>query len=103
MKILVLTALVLTLGACASQREESKPAEQAAAVVTPAAYEGHCPMGLCLKKSVKGDERYSVDYKGQHYIFSSPEARDNFISRIDNNIKKANKEWAANTSADRVR
>jgi YHS domain-containing protein len=100
MKLIVSTLLLLTLGACASYHQKPNEAAQAAPVAAevknPAAYNGHCPMGLCLKKMVKGDEKYDVEYKGKRYIFSSPEARDKFVSNIDANIKKANNHWARN-------
>lgn len=108
MKLVLLCLLLLTIGACASkQAPEAAPATTAqveqAAVKSEAAYGGHCGMGLCLKKNVKGDEKFSVDYKGKHYIFSTAEARDNFVSKIDANIKKADAEWATHAAnADKI-
>ena len=107
MKFVVFSLLLLTFGACASKQAEVSPAAttaqvEQAAVKSEAAYGGNCGMGLCLKKKVKGDEKFSVDYKGKHYIFSSAEARDNFVSKIDANIKKADAEWARNSGADKM-
>lgn len=100
MKLIVCTLLLLTLGACASYQDKANETAQAAPAAevkqAEAAYNGHCPMGLCLKKMVKGDEKYDVEYKGKRYIFSSPEARDKFLSNIDKNIKAADQHWAKN-------
>lgn len=65
-------------------------------------YGGLCANGLCKKKEVKGDPKYMVDYKGRCYIFSSAEAKDNFLSAIDENIKKADAHWMQ-IGAERVR
>ncbi len=99
MKSFVMLVFLLTLGACASHQQNGQTVE-AAPVVVPvkkeAAYNGNCPMGLCLKKMVKGDDKYELEYKGNRYIFSSSEARDKFVSNIEANIKKADAHWAVN-------
>lgn len=112
MKVLVVSlVLLVTLSACAHKKKncadkescnKPKTAEVQNIEAVKAAFDGHCPMGLCLKKKVKGDNQYKVDYKGQVYLFSSAEARDKFLSKIDSNIKKANQEWAK-FSADKLR
>lgn len=99
MKTFMCLVLLLTFAACASK--EQKPV--ASPVVTETekidkknvAYGGNCGMGLCLKKRVKGDTKYGVDYKGKTYLFSSAEARDKFVSNMDRNIELANKHWSA--------
>lgn len=102
MKIFVLCLCLLTLGACANQRGVDTKKAQTAAVESEAEYGGKCAMSMCKKSDKAGDERYSVDYRGKHYIFSSPEARDNFVSEIDSNIKKADEQWAG-TFSNRVK
>jgi YHS domain-containing protein len=104
MKHLISASLLVLISACANYRttsntpsSNSEPVPVPVPMITenaaPAAYEGNCAMGMCLKKKVKGDERYSVDYKGKHYVFSSPQARDKFLANIDRNINLANRQW----------
>ena len=50
-------------------------------------------MGMCEKKKVLGNDQYKVDYKGKCYFFSSAEARDRFLSKIEQNIQKADAQW----------
>ena len=57
------------------------------------AYDGHCAMGMCEKKKVVGTAQYKVDYKGKCYFFSSAEARDSFLAKIEQNIQKADAHW----------
>jgi YHS domain-containing protein len=66
------------------------------------AYGGLCANGLCKKKEVKGDPQYMVEYKGRCYIFSTSKAKDNFMSAIDANIKKADAQWEQ-IGAERIR
>ena len=94
MKTLIAVLFLLALGACASRQPKPVVAAPTPTVKkVEAAYGGNCGMGLCHKKMVKGDEKYSTDYKGQHYIFSSQEAKDKFMKNIDANIALANKAW----------
>ena len=109
MKIILSLFLLVTLGACAHKKkcsdkascakEESCNKSEAKEAV---AYGGLCANGLCKKLEVKGDEKFKVDYKGKCYLFSSAEARDNFLAKIEENIKKADAHWEK-VSADRVR
>lgn len=111
MKILLSLFLLVTLSACAHKKKccankescnKPKTTEVQKVEEVRAAFDGYCPMGLCLKKKVKGDSQYKVDYKGQVYFFSSAEARDKFVSKMDANIKKANQEWTK-VGSDKLR
>jgi len=57
-------------------------------------YEGQCALnvmnGNCNQKGIK---KYNVKYKGKTYLFSSEENKNLFLSKLDINIQKANKEW----------
>lgn len=100
MKLFMCLVLMLTFGACASKEtsqvpvvvktEEVKKEEP----VKTAEFGGNCGMGLCLKKIVKGDPKYSVEHKGKTYLFSSAKARDKFMKNADKNIELANKQWS---------
>jgi YHS domain-containing protein len=95
--------MLVIFSSCASNRkpEDAVTAKEAAkeeAVAQKAEYDGNCPMGLCLRKKVKGNEKYNLDYKGKHYVFSSQEAKDKFITKLDENIKKADLEWESRAS-----
>lgn len=106
MKLFPSLALLLTLGACASH-ETKTPSEVPATTVKTSeankeiAYGGTCAMGLCHKKTVKGNPEYNFEYKGKIYHFSSLKAREQFIAKIDENIKKADQHWN-NLSADKL-
>jgi YHS domain-containing protein len=102
MKWALCILMILSLVSCANRREHNPATQSPVVTSAPAEYNGQCAMGMCLKKNVVGTEKYSVDYKGKHYIFSSEEARDKFLSNIDANIKRANKQWEM-SSADRKR
>lgn len=111
MKTLIVLVLLVTIGACSHRnnchessschKTGSCTKQDAKSVVT---YDGHCPMGLTKKQKVKGDHQYKVEYKGKLYIFSSADARDTFMSKIDEHIKKADAHWEESMdAADRVR
>jgi len=103
MKILVSLFLLISLGACAHKKHcEDKASCQKTEVKEKVAFDGNCPMGLCHKKLVKGDSKHKVEYKGQSYYFSTAEAKDTFMAKIDENIKTANKQWET-LGADRVK
>jgi YHS domain-containing protein len=94
MKLLLCLALMFGFSACAHKKSCDKPAcSKKTEVKEDVAFGGHCPMGLCLKKVVKGEKQHRVEYKGKIYYFSTAEAKDKFLANIDNNIKKANAEW----------
>jgi hypothetical protein len=110
MKILLALLMVVTFSACAHKKmcsDSSSCQKQESCkktVVKPeVCYNGYCPMGLTKKLKVKGDHRYNLEYKGKHYIFSSPEARDSFMSKIDHHIKKADTHWEMIEGSDRLR
>lgn len=110
MKVILGLFLFISLTACAHKKncyDKSSCGKQESCskpeVKPTASYAGHCPMGLTQKKKIQGNHQYSVDYKGKHYIFSSPEARDVFMSKIDVHIKKADAHWETIESADRIR
>lgn len=104
MKILLVLLLLVTFGSCAHKKNCSDNSSCQKAEVKPAVcYDGYCPMGLSKKLKVKGDHRYYLEYKGKHYIFSSAEARDTFMSKIDHHIKKADTYWEMMEGSDRLR
>ena len=110
MKVILCLFLFISLSACAhkknchdmsscgKQESCSKPE-----VKPTVSYGGHCPMGLAKKMKIQGNHEYRIDYKGKHYIFSSPEARDVFMSKIDHHINKADAHWETIESADRIK
>lgn len=105
MKMILSLVMLLTFGACANREHQPKAPEVPKASVESTseakkevAYGGNCGMGLCHKKMVKGDPQYNFEYKGKIYHFSSAKAREQFIAKIDENIKKADKQWE--TSAE---
>lgn len=103
MKFILSLVLLSTLAvAQAATAPEKNSSEKKAAEVQEAEFGGHCPMGLCLKKRVKGDEKFPLDYKGKHYVFSSEEARNNFKKDIDKNIQTANSEWSGMGAAEKA-
>jgi YHS domain-containing protein len=108
MKLLLSLVLLLSFGACSSHENKSTTPEvpETAVKTTEAkkevAYGGHCGMGLCHKKTVKGNPEYNFEYKGKIYHFSSAKAREQFIKDIDANIAKADKHWE-NLNADSKR
>lgn len=93
MKLFFALMLILSFGACTSHHPGSEAEKDAQVAAIQPAYEGHCAMGLCKKVRTPGNARYSVMYKGNKYLFSSEKARDEFLSDIDANIKKADAEW----------
>lgn len=98
--------LLLTFSACANREHSgSTPiVNTTKETKKDVAYGGHCGMGLCLKKKVKGIEKYSLDYKGKTYLFSSEEAKAKFIKDIDKNIQIANKQYSRmEIGADKTR
>jgi YHS domain-containing protein len=101
MKVLLCLIVLLAIGGCASHE---KPVDVSTAGTseskTEVAFDGHCGMSLCQKKIVKGDPKYAIQYKGKTYHFSSAEARDQFMSKIDTHIEMANNHWTA-MGADR--
>lgn len=103
MKSLLFVALIV-LGACASHQNDQPKAVVAQEEVAKKeiAYDGHCAMGLCLKKKVKGDAKYTLEHKDKIYHFSSAEARDKFAANLEENIKMANSQWQM-MSAEKVR
>lgn len=103
MKLLMCLVLMLGFSGCAHKKQYDKSDSSKKTVVNEdVAFDGHCPMGLCLKKIVKGDKQHRVEYKGKVYYFSSAEAKDKFLSKVDDNIKKANAHWD-NQAMNRVR
>jgi YHS domain-containing protein len=100
MRILFALFVLITLSACSHRqscngktsctKDESCSKVEAKQAV---AYDGHCAMGMCEKKKVLGSGQYKVDYKGKCYFFSSAEARDRFISKIEQNIQKSDAQW----------
>lgn len=107
MRIFLSLIVLLTLTSCAcSHKNKQASTEEGYCTKSDSkvavAYGGLCANGLCKKKEVKGDPQYMVDYKGRCYIFSSAEAKDNFLSAIDANIKKADAHWEQ-IGAERVR
>ncbi len=103
MKLILSLALLFTVSlAFAATAPEKNSSENKAAEVKEAEYGGHCPMGLCLKKRVKGDEKFSLDYKGKHYIFSSEESRANFKKDMDKNIETANSQWSGMGASEKA-
>lgn len=111
MKALIILVLLVTISACSHKKmchENSSCHKQDSCkkpeVKSAVTYDGHCPMGLTKKQKVKGDHQYKIEYKGKQYIFSSAEARDSFMSKIDEHIKKADAHWEESMDAvDRVR
>ena len=110
MRILLCLLVSMAFSSCAHQKkcDESSPCQKEgsykkAETETTFAYDGHCPMGLTKKLKVKGNPKYRVEYKGKNYLFSSPEARDSFLSKIDHHIKKADNHWESGDAVDRVR
>jgi YHS domain-containing protein len=87
--------MLLGLGACAHKNNCSDKSaySKKTEVKENVAFDGHCPMGLCLKQVVKGEKQHRVEYKGKIYYFSSAEAKDKFLAKIDDNIEKANTHW----------
>lgn len=103
MKLLLCLVLLFGFSACAHKKSCDKPAcSKKAEVKEDVAFDGNCPMGLCMKKVVKGEKQHRVEYKGKIYYFSTAEAKDQFLSNIDDNIKKANTQWR-NQAINRVR
>ena len=104
MKFLVCLLMLISFGACAHKKNcgDKDSCSKKEVVQEQAAFDGHCPMGLCNKKMVKGDSQYNLNYKGEVYHFSSAEARDTFAAKIDENIKAANRSWET-LGADRVK
>ena len=100
MKLFMCLVLMLTFGACASKEESQVPVVSETEEVKKEepvqeiAFGGHCGMSLCNKKVVKGDPKYSVEYKGKTYLFSSAAARTKFMKNADKNIELANKRWS---------
>lgn len=93
MKLVLSLFMIFSFAACTSHHPGSEADKEAKVAAIKPAYEGHCAMGLCRKVRVPGQAKYSVMYKGNKYLFSSEEARDTFLSDIDKNIERANKEW----------
>lgn len=104
MKILVSLFLLLSFGACAHKKHcaDKTSCQKTEAVKEKVAFDGHCAMGLCNKKLVKGDSQYKLEYKGVVYYFSSAQARDTFVAKVDENIKAANGHWET-SAADRAK
>jgi YHS domain-containing protein len=105
MKVLVCLLMFISFGACSHKKhcgDKASCQKTEAVKVQQAAFDGNCAMGLCHKKLVKGDSKYQLEYKGQLYYFSSAEAKDKFLTKIDENIKDANRSWET-LGADRVR
>ncbi|MBA2405413.1 MAG: YHS domain-containing protein [Bdellovibrionales bacterium] len=104
MKILMGLLMLVSIGACSHKKNcgDKSSCHKSEVKQQEAAYGGNCAMGLCHKKVVKGDSKHNVEYKGKVYHFSSAEAKDNFLAKIDENIKEADKQWAQ-LGADRVR
>jgi YHS domain-containing protein len=58
-------------------------------------YGGTCAAAMKANKpEIKGDPAYSLEHKGRHFCFSSPEARDSFKKNIDKNIAIADRNYA---------
>ena len=95
MKTLLCLVMLFGFGACAHKKScsDKSSCTKKTEVKEDVAFAGHCPMGLCLKKVVKGEKEHRVEYKGKVYYFSSAEAKDKFLTKIDDNIKKANAQW----------
>jgi YHS domain-containing protein len=93
MKLILCLLMIFSFGACTSHHPGSEAEKEAKAAAVKPAYEGHCAMGVCRKVRVPGQAKYSVMYRGNKYLFSTEDARDDFLSDIDKNIKKANREW----------
>ena len=108
MKMFLSLVLLLSFGACSSHENKTTTPEVPATTVKTTeakkevAYGGNCGMGLCYKKTVKGNPEYNFEYKGKIYHFSSAKARKEFIAKIDENIAKADKHWE-NLNADSKR
>jgi YHS domain-containing protein len=104
MKLVLFLLFTLVLGSCASEQERIQKTADKAEMSKGAnlAYGGNCAMGMCHKKVHPGNAKHSVDYKGKRYLFTSDDARDKFISDIENNIKNADKEWASAAAAERA-
>ncbi len=109
MRFLLSLCLLLNFAACShkkmcADKSSCAKTESCSKTVKPAlAYDGHCPMGLTNKAKVKGDHQYKLEYKGKHYVFSSTEARDSFMSKIDDHIKKADAQWESLEAVDRIK
>lgn len=101
MKLILCLAVLISFVGCASHENKPAASEVPATTVKTSeakkeiAYGGNCGMGLCHKKMVKGNPEYNFEYKGKIYHFSSAKARTEFISKIDENIKKADTQWNA--------
>jgi len=104
MKVLLCLVMLFGLGACAHKKNcpDKSACSKKSEVKENIAFDGHCPMGLCLKKVVKGEKQHRVEYKEKVYYFSSAEAKNKFLANIDDNIKKANTHWG-NQPMNRVR
>lgn len=87
---------------CASHHPGSEAERDAKIAAMEPAYGGNCAMGMCKRMTVKGKHKYTVDYKGNRYLFSSEKARDQFLSNIDSNIQKANAEWVGRGNGNKV-
>ena len=93
MKLVLGLLMIFSFAACTSHHPGSEAEKEAKVAAIKPAYEGHCAMGVCRKVRVPGQAKYSVMYKGNKYLFSSEKAMDDFLSDIDANIERANKEW----------
>lgn len=101
MKLFIAFVLSFSFAAIAATPETKTQASAAETKTIKPAFGGHCAMGLCAKKKVMGDEKYSVEYKGERYLFSSAEARDKFLSNIDKNIELARNEFKSLGQGDK--
>lgn len=95
MKLVLGLLMVFSFAACTSHHPGSEAEKDAKIAAIKPEFEGKCANGLCHNIKKQGNEKYSVYYRGKKYLFSSENARDEFLSNIDANIEKANKQWQA--------
>lgn len=76
-------------GSCGKKGEDVKTTDRVPE------FDGHCAMGVCLKKErIPCDPKIVTEYKGKAYCFSSDAARDAFLKDIEKNTARAHEQWA---------
>lgn len=101
MKFIFMITVMLSLPAMAMKENSRTVASSPEAKTVKVAFDGNCAWGMCHKKVGKGKAEYFIDYKGERYLFSSEEQRDQFTAEIDKNILKAKANYESIGTADK--
>lgn len=101
MKFIFILAVILSPPAIAMKESNRTVASSPQAKTIKTAFDGNCAMGMCHKKIGKGKPEYFIDYKGERYLFSSEEQRDQFTAEIDKNIIKARMNYESIGTAEK--